>query len=283
MQFDAQLQSVVASLATASPNFAASDYFEALPSVGRFPFGSIDAVHLVQQFFPQQLPVQLSLIPVDELPAVIEDSMSLPPLDLTMPAASFANFSAYALVPVDRTVYNSQSGSLPPTPLGPALPQVAGVLPPLRPVVLLRPFITPLPATTQAPVGWQTVIGNMTYGFYVLRRSEPIYVDLTSPKVPATTTTPAPRTSASTRTAAPAALTSSHIPTAILDNLTKQALTEPVITSSPASSATRSSTTIPASITTPNPNIARILKAPATTAAPRRKTRPARADRRPRT
>lgn len=196
MQYDAQLQAVAADLAPAPLNFAASDYFQALPPAGRFPLAAIDTVHLLQQFFPQQLPVQLSLIPADELPAVIEDSMSLPPLDLTMAASSFADFSVYALIAVDRGVYNSQSGSLQPTPLSPALPQVAPVLPPLRPFLLLRTVVAPPPpTTTQGPGRWQAVIGAMVYGFYVLRRSEPIYVSLTDPTSPATTTTPAPKTS----------------------------------------------------------------------------------------
>ncbi len=199
LQYDAQLQAVATSLAPASLNFAATAYFQALPAAGRFPFAAIDAVHLLQQFFPQQLPVQLSLIPVDELPAVIEDSMSLPPLDLTMAASSFANFSVCALVPVDRAVYNSQSAALPPTALSPALPQVAPVLPPVRSLLLLRSVVTPPPTTTtQAPGGWQTAIGGMTYGFYVLRRSEPIYVALTDSTSPATTTTPAPAPSPTT-------------------------------------------------------------------------------------
>jgi hypothetical protein len=197
MQYDTQLQSVVAGLAPAAPNFSASDYFEALPAAGAFPFASIDAVHLVQQFFPQQLPVQLSLIPADELPAVIAESISLPALDLTASAASFANYSAYALVPVDRGVYNSQAGLLPPIPLSPALPQLAPILQRLRPLPILRPLLAPPPptTTTQAPGAWQAVIGGMTFGFYVLRRSEPIYVALTDSITPTTTTTPAPATS----------------------------------------------------------------------------------------
>jgi hypothetical protein len=179
MQYDAQLQALAASLSPAALNFAASDYFQALPQAARFPLASIDAVRLLQLFFPQQLPVQLSLIPTDELPAVIEDSMSLPPLDLTMPAASFANLSVYALIPVDRGVYNSQSAALQPTPLGPAIPQVTPVFQPLRPALLTRPILTPVTTTTQAPGGWQAAIAGLTYGFYVLRRSAPIYVALT--------------------------------------------------------------------------------------------------------
>ena len=185
MQYTAQLQAVAAGLAPGPANFAAGDYFEALPPAGPFPFASIDAVRLVQQFFPQQLPVQLSLIPADELPAVIEDSMSLPPLDLTALGSSFTNYSIFALVPVDRGVYNSQSGSLPPTSLKPAFPQLPPVFTPLRPLPLLRPVLTLLPGTTQAPAGWQAAIGGMTYGFYVLRRSEPIYVALTDAAAPA--------------------------------------------------------------------------------------------------
>jgi hypothetical protein len=192
MQYNMQLQSVAASLAPAAPNFSASQYFEALPAAGAFPFASIDAVHLIQQFFPQQMHVQLSLIPEDELPALIEESMSLPALDLTAPAAVFANYSAYVLVPVSRSVYDSQAGSLPPTPLNPAFPQLAQILPPVRLPPILRLLTAPPATTTQAPAMWQSVIGGMTYGFYVLQRSEPVYVALTDSIPPPATIPPAP-------------------------------------------------------------------------------------------
>ena len=121
--------------------------------------------------------------------------MSLQPLDLTMPAASFVNLSVYALIPVERAVYNSQSAALPPTSLSPALPQVTPVFQPLRPALLLRPILAPVATTTQAPGGWQAAIAGMTYGFYVLRRSEPIYVALTDSTSPPAPPTPAPGTS----------------------------------------------------------------------------------------
>ena len=77
-QYDAQLQAVIASRPAGSKaNFAATDYFQALPPAGRLPLDAIDTVGLTQTFFPQQMNVQLSIIPADELPAVIEDGLLL--------------------------------------------------------------------------------------------------------------------------------------------------------------------------------------------------------------
>jgi hypothetical protein len=312
LQYDAQLQAVAASRAPAPLNFAATDYFQALPPAGRFPLQAIDVVNLLQQYFPQQLPVQLSLIPADELPAVIEDSMSLPPLDLTMPGSSFANYSVYALIPVDRGVFNSQQNSLTPTPLNPALPQLVPIFPPFRPFGPFRPLLTP-PLTTPAPSGWQSVTSGMTYGFYVLRRSEPIYIDLTDSTAPATTTTPAPaattplsvvkplalsqrvvKAPATTTTPAPGTSTSSTtaasatkaasipLPVAKSFALSERVVQAPATTTTPPPPAPPGASKISASIETPEPKLTRIQKAPATRKAPARRSRRAPAGRKPR-
>ena len=110
-QYDSMLQETVAARLTsgASLSFAASTYFNALPSAGRFPLASLSiAVQstsqtFAQAFFPQQLDVRLSIIPTDEIQALIDDSMALPAIDLTLPANAYANLAVFALIPVSRS------------------------------------------------------------------------------------------------------------------------------------------------------------------------------------
>jgi len=177
MQYDAQLQKTVAGLAQqkAPARFAATDYFQALPPAGRFPLASIDTVGLTQLYFPPQTDVTLSLVPDDELPALIDDSLWLPPIDLTQPAGAYADLSLFALVPVPRHGYAALLTKLPPVTLTAALPQVLNNRKPLE---LLRYFggpLLPLPVNE-----WQTAIGTQTYGYYIRRRSAPIYLIFTT-------------------------------------------------------------------------------------------------------
>ena len=138
LQYDARLQAVAAPFLNATPPqkavFAATDYFQALPPAGRFPMDAIDV------YFPPQMNTTFTQIPADELPAVLEDAMSLPAIDLTLPAAAYANISIYTLQAVPRQPAGSGAAA--------------------------------------------------TYGFYVRRRSEPVFPSFST--MPPTTTTPGP-------------------------------------------------------------------------------------------
>jgi hypothetical protein len=173
LQYDAQLQQVVNGPAKAKTlSFAASDYFQALPPCGRLPLAAIDTTRFTQIFFPPQTNVLLNLVPEDELPALIEDSLSLQPIDLTQPAASFADLAVYILVPVTRQQYAALSPTLTPVALTAALPQVLNNR---RPLELLKFFPTPIAVKPPAP-SWNPAIANQTYGYYIVRRSVPVYV-----------------------------------------------------------------------------------------------------------
>ena len=181
LQYDAQLQQIVAARQAQglNANFAAANYFQALPAAGRFPLNAIDTGALTQTFFPQQANVWLSLVPQDELPAIFEDSLSLPPLDLTQPAASFANLSVYVMIAVPRNDYAQLAAQFPHTQLNPALPQTVANRP-LLPIPLLLP-IAWLPPKLIAPASpWNAAINGQTYGFYVRRRSQPVFPDFTT-------------------------------------------------------------------------------------------------------
>lgn len=184
MQYDSQLQETVASRITSglSPAFAAADYFQALPPAGRFPLAAIgistqtSAQTFTQSFFPQQLDVRLSVVPTDEIPALIEDSMSLPPIDLTLPANAYADLSVFALVPVQRAGFTALKNSLPTLAPNPTTPQILSFRTPSELLRLYRGTIAINLPTQNQNSAWLSAIGNQTYGFYIRNRSSPAYV-----------------------------------------------------------------------------------------------------------
>ncbi len=143
-------------------------------------------LNLVQRFFPATNGRHLELdSAADELPAVLEDGLSLAPIDLTLPASSYANLSAFALVPVPRAQFAGLQKTLPPTPLKSVLPRFAAASPILRLPAL---SILPVATTTGAPGAPDeaAAINDPNFGFYVLQRSQPIYVEITdAPAAPA--------------------------------------------------------------------------------------------------
>lgn len=188
-QYDVQLQDAVKQRRASglSANFAAGNYFQALPPAGRFPLASMTvtgtstAPAFSQVFFPQQMDVRLSIIPTDEIPALIEDSMSLPPIDLTLPQSAYADLSVFALIPVPRAGFAALSNALPVISPAPTLPQVLSFRPPIALLRFYQNAPQPAPPSPQANASWATVIGTQTYGFYIRRRSSPTFVDFTSP------------------------------------------------------------------------------------------------------
>ncbi len=82
--------------------FAATEHFLALPPAGRLPADAIDPRDFTQTFFPAEMDVELSIVPEDEVPLVLEDSELLPPIDLTIPAEAHAATSVVILLPLPR-------------------------------------------------------------------------------------------------------------------------------------------------------------------------------------
>jgi hypothetical protein len=187
-QYDSQLQETVAARVSSgvSPSFAATTYFQALPPAGRFPLASIGIASqnttqtFTQAFFPQQLDVRLSVIPVDEIPALIDDSLSLPPIDLTLPANAYADLSVFALVPVPRSGFAALKKGLPTLAPNPTAPQVLSFRTPSDLLRLYQGAVTITQATPNQNSAWANAIANQTYGFYIRCRSSPAYVSFST-------------------------------------------------------------------------------------------------------
>jgi hypothetical protein len=82
--------------------FAAPQFFDALPPAGPMPGSAINPQDFSQTFFPAGISSELSIVPDDELAGLVEESMTLPPIDLTEPAESLQSVFVSVLIPVPR-------------------------------------------------------------------------------------------------------------------------------------------------------------------------------------
>lgn len=143
--------------------FPAAARFSSLPSAGRLPPGAINAADFTQRYFPAEVDTDLSIIPEDELPALIEDALALPPIDLTMPAESLDSTAVAILVPVPRNEWRAVVGRLTTRvrPLRPAAPNLVAQRKPLEALLRLRPLtpVVPLPDPADpSDAEWQRLV-----------------------------------------------------------------------------------------------------------------------------
>ena len=84
--------------------FAAAQYFAALPAAGQLPAATIlsDELGFKQLWFPPACDVDLSFAPHDEIAAIVEDSLALPPIDLQADPADLDATGIVVLAPVTR-------------------------------------------------------------------------------------------------------------------------------------------------------------------------------------
>ncbi|HEY2383491.1 MAG TPA: hypothetical protein VGK48_20145 [Terriglobia bacterium] len=241
-QYDSQLQQAVNTFIRQNlpARFAATDHFQALPPAGRFPLSGINTDGFTQLFFPPQADVRLSIVPDDELPALIEDSLSLPPIDLTLDGGAYTDLTIFAMIPVPRSGFSALSNRLPEVPITSTLPQV---LSRRQPIDLLR-FYQGATGIVLAPAAannsWQAIIQSQTYGFYIRRKSSAAAIRFATPPPPVTTTT---------TTASPATTTTTTTTTTPRPATTTAAPTTTTTTPSPTTTTAVPTTTT----TTPRP------------------------------
>ncbi len=105
--------------------FNAEQHFRVLPAAGPLPAACVDPGAQTQIFFPGEVEVELSIVPEDELPSLIDDSFELPPIDLTRPPSERDSLSVMVIAPLPRTVLRSQ------------LKHLGALQRPLKPISLL--------------------------------------------------------------------------------------------------------------------------------------------------
>jgi hypothetical protein len=178
LQYERHLEDVMTQ--RQNMRFAASDVFQALPPAGRMPKASISAADFTQTFFPPEIDVDLSIIPSDEIIAMIEESLLLPPIDLTADSAELDSTSALALIPVERhrlrelkAKLTTQNNPNPLSrPLKTAAPGLVAKRLPLESLIRLpRRPLTPPALTNPVDQAWRDEINAAATIWYVRRRN----------------------------------------------------------------------------------------------------------------
>ncbi|WP_172330695.1 hypothetical protein [Mangrovicoccus sp. HB161399] len=174
-----------------SPAWAAREAFRLLPAAGRMPRGAIDPVAFTQSYFPPEMEVELSLIPEDELPALLDDSFDLAPIDLDGGEA-LENVGVLVLVPVPRSLLASEISALQPLErqLRPAALYGWGHVKPLERIDVFRLSLAdvtraaqpPEPSATQS--AWADLLARDVGIWYVRRRTLVRNLDLEDVLVP---------------------------------------------------------------------------------------------------
>jgi len=130
--------------------FAAATQFPALPPAGPLPPGVIDVADFSQRYFPPEVDVDFSLIPDDELPALVEEALALPPIDFAASEAALDLTAVLVLAPVPRAQFRSVLARLASRsrPLKPAAPNR---LAQRKPLEILQRLRLPLPLAVADP------------------------------------------------------------------------------------------------------------------------------------
>ncbi|MBU4295132.1 MAG: hypothetical protein L6365_05645 [Desulfobulbaceae bacterium] len=101
-QYNFHLSELLSEQQNGRTRFAASDNFMALPPAGPLPVEAVNVDDFTQLFFPEDMDVELTIIPADELSAMLEESFSLPPLDLTLTGDEYESTSILIMIPLER-------------------------------------------------------------------------------------------------------------------------------------------------------------------------------------
>ncbi|MGA2410565.1 MAG: hypothetical protein ABSG46_09290 [Candidatus Binataceae bacterium] len=169
--------------------FAASEHFDALPAVGMLPAAAINLTDFTQIYFPAHITADISIIPSDELPVVIEESLMLPEIDLTATGDELESTSVLLLVPVSRAQLPSLKLSLGSMakPLRPAAPGMIFQRKPLQALAGMTAVRQPPPLVDTGKTidsGWRQAIGQNSMLWYVRRRNLHLSEEVTGTPVP---------------------------------------------------------------------------------------------------
>ncbi|HQC94494.1 MAG TPA: hypothetical protein PK306_02160, partial [Aquabacterium sp.] len=177
-QYRSQLADVMARPLGARPSAAA--WFAALPPAGPLPAAAIDARDFSQSWLPPGVSAELTLVPEDEIPVLVEESLTLPPIDLSLTAAEQASTSVAILVPVPREALAARVQALQQRltrPLvAPATKLVARRTPAdtlklLQTARLVRTGIVPVSTVDPADAAWAALLSTTEVLWYARRRS----------------------------------------------------------------------------------------------------------------
>ena len=171
MQHTAHLDDVVR--AQGGRSFPAATQFQTLPPAGPLPPGIIDTATFTQRYFPSEVDVDFSIIPEDELPALVEESLALPPIDLLDGEAALDRTAVLVLAPVPRAEWRAVAQRVADRPraLRAAPPNLVAQRKPLEVLMRLRlPLPAPTPTPAPADIEWAR-LARLPRLWYVRRRN----------------------------------------------------------------------------------------------------------------
>ena len=178
LQYNSHLDEVLAerSAANRGLSFAASEHFQTLPAAGRMPVETVNPRGFTQSFFPPEVDAELSAIPDDELPALLEDSLLLPPIDLLGERDNLDATGVLVLIPVPRPKIRALKATVQDLvrSLKPAAPGLIARRFPVEALLLRHPTLTLTPPVAQPELvdaAWQQALASAPTLWYVRRRT----------------------------------------------------------------------------------------------------------------
>ena len=178
LQYSAHLEEVLSIYDRTSRKrrFSASQHFLTLPPFGEMPAAAIDQRDFTQIFFPPEIQVDLTVVPEDELPALMEEGMQLPPIDLALTPQAQESTSVLVMLPVPRPQLRALVSRL--TTRIRALPTSApGLisrslpLERLRGITLPRLTLLPIDAGDPSDAAWRQALAQSDQLWYIRKRN----------------------------------------------------------------------------------------------------------------
>ena len=183
-QYDVHLQELQTQLGTTA-RIIASEHFSVLPPAGPMPASGVSGTDFTHSFFPAEMDVDLSIVPEDELPALLDEAMLLPPLDLTLPGDAQESTAVLVVMPVARHQFRRLSQSLP--TLSRDLPAAQpGMLAKRKPITALTQLLArrTLPTRPDLVLStnsiWRTELAKQGRLWYLRRRNLHYKAEVTS-------------------------------------------------------------------------------------------------------
>jgi len=169
-------------------NFPAATQFPALPPAGPLPPNAINPADFTQNYFPAQVDVDFTPIPEDELAALVEEALALPPIDFSAPAEVLDSTAVVIVAPVPRNEWRAVLARLNTTTrvIKPAAPNLIAQRKPLEILQRLRlpRMDQPLPdVTNPSDAEWQR-LARLSTLWFVRRRNLAYRDDLAGAPVP---------------------------------------------------------------------------------------------------
>lgn len=152
MQYQSHLDYVL-DKSNGNTSFPAGAFFPALPSAGPLPPNLINVSDFTQNFFPAEIDVDFSIIPEDELPALVEEALALPPIDLTVASENLDSTSVMILAPVPRHEWAAVAARLGKVVTRVIKPAAPNLLAQRKPFEVLQRLRVPRPAQGQLDAG----------------------------------------------------------------------------------------------------------------------------------